>query len=156
MEKLKYLIALIGGLLLTELKLYGPIFIAVVVMCAFDFFTGIAAAKMTGVGWNSAKARKGVMKKGLMLCMLLFGVALDVIIPMAAEHIGIQLAVGPLLFSSIIGFYIIFTEAISVCENFYACNPNSFPRWIVKLLTAGKEQIDKLGDGFEKDGEPHD
>ena len=71
MEKLKYLIALIGGLLLTELKLYGPIFIAVVVMCAFDFFTGIAAAKMTGVGWNSAKARKGVMKKGLMLCMLL-------------------------------------------------------------------------------------
>lgn len=156
MEKLRILIAVLGGFLMTELKLYGPLFIAVAVMCAFDFFTGIAAAKMTGIGWNSEKARKGVMKKGLMLCMLIFGIVLDLIVPMAAEHIGIKLAIGELLFSSVIGFYIIFTEAISVCENFYKCSPGSFPEWIIKLLSSGKEHIDKLGEGIMKESDHHD
>ncbi|MBQ8893365.1 MAG: phage holin family protein, partial [Clostridia bacterium] len=103
MDKLKYLIALVGGLLATALKLYAPIFIAVMVMLIFDFITGIIAAKMTGENWNSATARKGLMKKGTMLAQLLFGIALDYIIPMAATQVGFTFNVSHLLFSNIIG-----------------------------------------------------
>ncbi len=156
MDKLKYLIALLGGILATWLKLYAPIFIAVMVVIVFDFITGVIAAKMSGEKWNSEKARKGVVKKGTMLGQLLFGIALDYIIPMAAQQVGFSFNVSHLLFSNIIGFYIIFTEAVSVCENFYKCNPNSFPKWIVVFLSAGKEQLDKLGEGIVKDGDRHD
>ncbi len=151
MDKMKYIVAVVGGLVATALKLYAPIFIAVMVVLIFDFITGIIAAKMTGERWNSEKALKGVVKKGTMLGQLLFGIALDYIIPMAVEQVGFEFNMSHLLFSNIMGFYIIFTEAVSVCENFYKCNPDSFPPWIVRLLSAGKEQLDKLGDGFGKE-----
>ncbi len=146
MNYVKYLIALVGGLLASGLKMYAPIFIAVAVACLFDFFTGIAAAKLTGDGWNSKVARKGALKKAVMIGALAFGVFLDICIPMAAKQVGFTFHLD-LLFSSIIGFYIIFTECVSVCENFLRCCPNSFPKWIIKLLTAGKEHLEHLGEG---------
>lgn len=153
MEKIKWFVAMLCGYLATWLKAYSPILIAVAFMIVFDWITGTIAAKMTGDNWNSDVARRGVIKKGVMVLQLLFGIALDYIIPMAAEQIGFDFNIGHLLFSSIIGFYIIFTEAVSVCENFYEINPNSFPKWIVKFLSIGKEQLEKLGENLEKDGD---
>ena len=156
MDKFKYLVAVIGGVAATALKMYVPIFVAVVVIMIFDFVTGIIAAKVTGEKLNSETARRGVLKKGAMLGQLVFGVALDYIVPMAIEQVGFEYNVSHLLFSGIMGFYIIFTEAVSVCENFYECNPNSFPKWLVKFLSAGKEQLDRLGEEIAEGGEHHD
>ncbi len=149
MEKIKFLIAMACSCVAAMFELYWPIIVFTSIALAFDFVTGIIAAKMTGEGWNSDKARKGVSKKGTMLLMLGFGVFLDYLIPMAVKHVGFEIHISHLLFSSIIGFYIIFTECISVCENFYKISPNSFPKWIIRLLTVGKEQLDKLGDTVE-------
>lgn len=151
MEKIKWFVAMLSGYMATWFKAYRPIFFAVMFMLVFDWVTGIISAKVTGEKWNSETARKGVIKKGVMLLQLLFGIALDYIIPMAAEQIGFEFNVSHLLFSSIIGFYIIFTEAVSVCENFYECNPDSFPKWIIKFLSIGKDQLDKLGEAVEKE-----
>ncbi len=152
MEKLKYFVAVAGGVLFTYFKMYAPLFIVVVLVMAFDFFTGIVAANLTGEGWNSNTAREGAMKKGMLIAALFFGILLDFILPMAAQQVGFAFDVH-LLFSSIIGFYIIFTECVSVCENFYECCPNSFPKWIVKFLTAGKDQLDQLGETITEEDE---
>ncbi len=147
MDKFKFLLTLLGGFIASALKTYTPIFIAAIVAMAFDWITGVIAAKQTGKGWSSDVARHGVLKKGMMMLMLGFGVFLDYMLPMAVEHAGFTFDVGPMLASNVISFYIIFTECISVCENFYECSPDSFPKWIVKLLAVGKQQLDKLGEG---------
>lgn len=151
MEKLKYLFAILGGLIVSFGKMYGALFIAVAVAVIFDFITGVAAALMTGEGFDSKRARKGVLKKGMLFGALLFGIFLDYVLPMATETVGLQFNVSHLLFSSVIAFYIVFTECVSVCENFYRCCPDAFPKWILKTLTVGKEQLDKLGDKIEED-----
>lgn len=151
MEKLKYLFAILGGLIVTFGKMYGALFIAVAVAMCFDFITGIIAAKVSGEGFNSQKAKRGALKKGMLLGALLFGIFLDYVLPMATKMVGFQFNVSHLLFSSVIAFYIVFTECVSVCENFYRCCPDAFPKWILKTLTVGKEQLDKLGDKIEED-----
>ncbi len=147
MEKIKFLIAMLCGLFAAAFKMYWPIIVFTMIALVFDFVTGVIAANMTGEGWNSKKARKGAAKKGTLIIMLLFGIFLDYLIPMAGEYVGFSFDLKHLLFSSIIGFYIIFTECISVCENFYKISPHSFPKWIINLLTVGKEQLVKLGEG---------
>lgn len=156
MEKLKYLFAALGGLLVTFGKMYGALFIAVALAMCFDFITGIIAAKVSGEGFNSQKAKRGALKKGMLLGALLFGIFLDYVLPMAAVQVGFKFDMTHLLFSSIIGFYIVFTECISVCENFYRCCPDTFPKWIVKFLTIGKDQLDKLGEQIEEDQDEED
>ena len=36
---------------------------------------------------------------------------------------------------------------ISICENIFKANPSILPKWIVKMLTSAKEQMDRKGDG---------
>jgi len=59
--------------------------------------------------------------------------------------LGVELS-AKLLFSNVIGFYIAFTECVSVCENIYKCYPGAFPIWLTAILTDGKNYLDKLGD----------
>lgn len=141
MDKLKYALIGVGGILTTYFKAYLPLFIIVCIAILFDIFTGVFAAIYTKVGLNSQKARDGAVKKGTMLLSLAFGMFLDYLIPMAAEQIGFTIA-PTLAFSSIIAFYIVFTECVSVCENIFKCNPNAFPKWIVKILSDGIKHLD--------------
>lgn len=147
MERIKILFAMFCGAVAALFKMYWPIIVFTTIALVFDFITGVIAANLTGEGWNSKKAGKGAAKKGTLLIMLGFGIFLDYMIPMAAQQVGFNVHINHLMFSSVIGFYIIFTECISVCENFYKISPHSFPKWIIKLLTVGKEQLDKLGEG---------
>ena len=145
MEKLKFLLIGIGGVLSAYFKAYVPLLIIVSIAVIFDFITGVIAAIYTGEGLNSKKARKGALKKATMFLSLAFGIFLDYLIPMAAVQIGFDIN-AKLMFSSIITFYIAFTECVSVCENIYRCNPDAFPRWIVKVLTEGKDKLEHLND----------
>lgn len=143
MEKTKYLLMAIGGLLAAYFKAYIPLIVIVLIAVVFDFITGVVAAVYTGVGLNSAKARKGALKKATMFLALCFGIFLDYLIPMAAAQIGFKVTID-LLFSSVIAFYIVFTECVSVCENIFKCNPNAFPKWIVKMLSDGIKHLDEV------------
>ncbi len=143
MEKLKYLLIGIGGVLAAYFKAYVPLIIIVSIAVVFDIITGVIAAVYTGEGLNSKKARKGALKKATMFLALGFGIFLDYLIPMATAQIGFEVT-AKLLFSSIIAFYIVFTECVSVCENIFKCNPNAFPKWIIKILTDGIKHIDNI------------
>ena len=146
MKKFKYFFAAIGGLAATYLKAYVPLIIIVTIAVIFDFITGILSAVIVGDGLDSKTARKGVWKKGMLFLALGFGIFLDYMIPMAAAQVGFTITTK-LLFSSIIGFYIAFTECVSVAENILECCPGAFPQWVLKILKEGKEQIDKKGEG---------
>lgn len=150
MEKLKYLLMAVGGILTAYFKAYIPLIVIVLIAVVFDFVTGTVAAVYTGVGLNSAKARKGALKKATMFLALAFGIFLDYLIPMAASQIGFDITLN-LLFSSVIAFYIVFTECVSVCENIFKCNPNAFPKWIVKILSDGIKHLDEIKDKNESE-----
>lgn len=143
MGKFKYFIAACGGAIAAYFKAYIPLIVIVLIATIFDFVTGIIAAMYTGVGLNSAKARKGALKKATMFLALGFGIFLDYLIPMAAAQIGFTFT-AKLLFSSVIAFYICFTECVSICENIFKCNPNAFPKWIVKLLSDGIKHLEDI------------
>ncbi len=148
MDKLKILLVTSGGMLATYFKAYIPLIAIVLIAVIFDIITGIIAAIYTGEGLNSKKARQGALKKGTMFLALAFGIFLDYLIPFAAVQVGFAVDVN-LLFSSVIAFYIAFTECVSVCENIFRCNPEAFPKWITKLLTEGKEHLDNINNKSE-------
>ncbi len=143
MEKLKFLIVAIGGLIASYFKAYIPLIAVVAVSVIFDIITGVVAAVYTGEGLNSKKARKGALKKATMFLALGFGIFLDYLIPLAASQLGFTVDLK-LMFSNVIAFYIAFCECISVCENIFRCNPDAFPKWITKVLTDGKEHLDNM------------
>lgn len=145
METVKYFVAAIGGIIGAYFNIYFSILVVVFVSIMFDIVTGVIAAIITGEGINSKKAFKGVLKKCVLFLALAFGIFLDYMIPFASAQIGFELSAKP-LFSSVVGFYIAFTECVSVCENIYKCYPGAFPKWLTKILTDGKKYLDDLGD----------
>ena len=141
MKKYEYILAALGGIVTTYFKAYIPLFVIVLTAMVFDFLSGVAAAIITKNGLSSGVARKGALKKAVLLLSLMFGVFLDYMLPYTFSKMGITLNVS-LLFSNVLGFYIAFCECISICENIYSCCPDSFPRWIVDILTKGKERLE--------------
>ena len=109
MKSLNVVLATVGGIIAAYFKAYIPLIIIVAIAVIFDFITGIIAAVYTGEGLNSKKARKGALKKATMFLALAFGIFLDYLIPTAADQIGFVIYTK-LMFSSIITFYIAFTE----------------------------------------------
>ena len=142
MDRLKLWISALGGIVSAYIGAYLPIIGIVFAAVMFDIITGVAAAIYTGSGLSSKKATKGAIKKAMLFLSLGFGIFLDFLLPMAASRIGLTPEVG-VMFSSVIAFYIAFSECVSVCENIYRCNPSAFPKWLAKLLSDSKDSIDK-------------
>ena len=141
MEKMKWLISIIGGAIATFGKQYGMLIMLVAVVIVFDLVTGLLKAKVSEEGgWNSEKCQKGLFKKLALLLGMCFGFFLDWFVPYVLLYVHVTLPFA-MPFSMIICFYIVLNEAISVCENLYAVNPEIMPRWIVKLLSNVKEKI---------------
>ena len=53
------------------------------------------------------------------------------------------------VFALIICAYIIRNEAISIGENLYLSNPDSFPKWIAKRLKVARDGMEQDGDKTE-------
>ncbi len=145
MEKLKIIIALVGGAVSAYFKAYLPLVAIVAVSALFDIVTGVIAAVYTGEGLSSKKARRGALKKAAIFLALGFGTFLDFLIPMSVARLGFDIGTT-VVFSSVIAFYIAFGECVSVCENLYRCNPAAFPKWISRILTDGIDAINKKGE----------
>ena len=144
-DKLKYLIAMAGGVVVAHIKAHLPLIGIVFFAVLLDILTGAFAAVYTGKGLSSKKAHRGVIKKAVLFLSLGFGIFLDFLVPMAAAQIGVELDSG-VMFSSVVAFYIAFCECVSVCENIYRCNPSAFPKWIADLLAESADKLDR-GDG---------
>lgn len=141
MEKMKWLISIIGGAIATFGKQYGMLILLVAVVIVFDLVTGLLKVKVSNEGaWSSDKCQKGLFKKLGLLLGMCFGFFLDWFIPYVLLYVNVTLPFA-MPFSMIICFYIVLNEAISVCENLYAVNPEIMPKWIVKLLSNVKEKI---------------
>ena len=142
MEKMKIVLSVIFGGIAAFFRQYYLIIALVSVVIVFDFITGIIKAKMISNGWDSEKGTKGFFKKIVLLLSLMFGIFLDFSIPLAlSSGIGVEMPFST-HFSLIIGFYIIFNECISICENLYQCNEKAVPKWVVDFLKITKDKLD--------------
>lgn len=142
MQKVKVMSSVIMGTLAAMAKQYALIVLFTAIAVIFDFVTGIIKAEITGKGLNSQKAAEGFWKKIALFVALFFGFFLDYFIPYGAEWIGLEIN-SHAIFGMIFGCYIVINESISIAENLYACNPNILPRWLIKLLTQAKENMNK-------------
>lgn len=141
MEKIKWLISVIGGLITTFLQQYGILILLVAVAIMFDLVTGLIKAKASKTdAWSSSKCRAGLWKKLSLLVGMFFGFFLDWFIPFALTYVNVTIPFA-MPFSMIICLYIVLNESISVCENLYAVNPEIMPKWISNLLTNVKDKL---------------
>lgn len=141
MDWIKYAASAVIGVIVSYFKGHGILFLLVVLAVIFDLITGMLAAVISGEGLSSGKARKGFLKKIVLLVALCFGTFLDVMIPWAAGYIGVPVF-ETMLFSAMICAYICITESISIVENIYKSNGHALPSWIQKILTQAKDAIE--------------
>lgn len=146
MEKQKVILSIILGAISAFAKQYALIIAFVLIAVLFDTITGLIGSKAQGEKITSERGRKGFYKKVMLFLALFFGFFLDFFIPFVVSGIGVTLPVNTAIFGMIIGCYIVMNECISICENIFKANPSILPKWIVKMLTSAKEQIDKRGD----------
>lgn len=142
MEKFKVILSIFAGAIAAMAKQYVLIVLFTAIAVVFDFITGIVKAKITGEGLNSQKATKGFWKKVALFVALFFGFFLDYFIPYGAGYLGLEMK-SRALFGMIFGCYIVINECISIAENLYAANPEILPKWLIKLLTQAKDNLNK-------------
>lgn len=142
MEKPKIIATAALSALTAFANKYAAIVVFVVIVVCMDILTGIIASCATGEKISSEKGTKGFWKKMALFAALAFGFLLDYFIPYMVSYTGIELPASA-LFGVMIGCYIVINESISICENLYRCNDEILPKWVVKLLTQSKDQLDK-------------
>ena len=140
-EAKKRILSFVAGVVTTFFQMYGTILGLVGMAIVFDTITGILAAKASGKQITSKKANQGFWKKIGLLFALFFGVFLDVFIPETLKIISISIPFN-MPFGLIFGCYIVFNEAISICENLDKINPDVLPKWVKSLLQGGADKID--------------
>ena len=149
-EALEYILALIGGALAVYFKQYTLLYVMVGMAALLDLATGVIAAVLEGTGLDSKVARRGLLKKVVLLLAVALGTFLDILLPFVAERAGIQLD-KTLIFSSIVCGYICVTESISIVENIYRATGGAIPQWIMKMLKKYKEDMEKGGNDNGRD-----
>ena len=139
---IKWLISVICGFIATFFQQYGLFIALVAVAVVLDVITGIIKAKATGEGLSSEKATKGFWKKVALFWGLFFGIFLDYVMLTVLAQADITMNVK-LPFALIIACYIILNECISIAENLVLINPEIIPKWVAKLLSVAKDDLDK-------------
>lgn len=120
---------------------YTAILILVILAICLDVVTGLIKTKVTGKTISSKKGTIGFWKKMSFLVSFMFGIFMDVFIPILLSIINIQLPFN-CPFGFIVGVYIILNESISICENIYETNTNAIPKWLKDFLTLAVKEID--------------
>lgn len=143
MEKIKWLLSVLFGLITAFAQQRGVMIVLVAVAIVFDYATGMIKANIEG-NVSSEIGIKGFYKKMALLVCLFFGFFLDYFIPYMCTSLMIDLKYDT-PFGAIICCYIVLNECISVCENLYACNPRIIPNWIVNVLKKAQAQLEDGG-----------
>lgn len=138
----KWIVSLISGAVAAFFGQYGLFLLLVALAVALDVVTGIIKAKATGEGLSSQKAVRGFWRKVSLFVGLLFGIFLDYAAARVIASAGVSFE-ADMPFALMICAYIIINEAISIAENLYLANPDSFPQSIGNMLKVAR---DKVGD----------
>lgn len=142
----KWLLAAISGAAAASFGQYGLFFTLVAAAVVLDVITGLVKVKATGEGLSSKKASRGFWKKISLFAALAFGIFLDFAASTVLLHTGVTLgSQTDMPFALIVCAYIIINEAISIAENLYLTNPDSFPPQIGKWLKVAKKEIEQKG-----------
>ena len=144
-EFLKKALAVAVGAAAAFFGQYGLFFVLVAVAVVLDVVTGLIRAKATSEGLSSEKARKGFWRKMALFVALIFGIFLDYAAITVLAQTGVKMPFD-MPFALIVCAYIIINESISVCENLYLANPDSFPPAVGKWLKIAKKQVEAKGD----------
>lgn len=115
---------------------------------ALDYITGSAAAGKAGE-WTSSRAREGIWHKAGMMVVVIVAAGADLLLAVVLENVPVvelPFQYSGLLCPIVLVWYII-TELGSITENAVAMGA-PVPSWLVKLLAAGKEAVDKAGDSL--------
>ena len=142
MEKIKWILSIIGGAITAFWGTHGILILFVAAAIVLDLITGLLKAKVSANDvWSSEKCQKGLYKKLGSLFAMCFGFFLDWFIPYVLLNVHVELPFA-MPFAMVICFYIVLNETISICENLYAVNPETMPKWIVSFLTNAKHKIE--------------
>ncbi len=126
----------------------GWLVIGWVLAMVVDYITGSASAAKAGA-WTSSKAREGIWHKVGMAVVAMVAAGADLLISLVLQQLPIiQLPIpyAGLICPVVLVWYII-TELGSITENAVAMGA-PVPPWLVKLLAAGKDAVDKAGDSL--------
>lgn len=121
----------------------GILLLAWVAVMALDYISGTAAACKAGQ-WSSAAAREGLWHKGGMIVTVMVGAIADWVLVLMAEHLPIGIFWPGLVLPLVTAWYLI-TELGSILENAVKMGAQ-VPGWLVKLLKAGGELVEKAGE----------
>ena len=138
---LKLSASLISGLVASFWGVYGAVICCVLGAICLDVITGLIKAKATGQALSSDKGFVGFWKKLSLIAALVFGMFLDVFVPIMLGVISLELPFT-LPIGTICGCYIVINESISIIENINAAAPGALPKWIKKLLVGAGQTID--------------
>ena len=125
----------------------GWLVIGWVALMLLDYLTGSAAALKDGE-WSSQVAREGVWHKLGMIVVVVVAAGADLLISLVLAHLPVldlPIAYTGLICPLVLVWYCL-TELGSIGENAIAMGA-PVPPWLPKLLAAGKNAVDKAGDG---------
>lgn len=147
---IKWSVSAICGAVAAFLGQYGLFFTLVAIAVVLDVLTGLIRAKATGEGLSSEKANRGFWRKIALFVALAFGIFLDFATRLVLIKLGVNFGLE-FAFALIVCAYIIINESISICENLYLANPDSFPPAVGKWLKIAKKQVEEKGGGANGD-----
>lgn len=149
--ELKAAFAAAMGLLTGLWGWMGWLVVGWVAAMVLDYVTGSVAACHDG-DWSSAKARDGIWHKMGMIVVVIVAAGADLLISLVLAELPVldlPVAYTGLVCPVVLVWYIV-TELGSITENAAAMGA-PVPKWLVKLLAAGKKAVDQTGDGLTKE-----
>jgi len=119
-----------------------------VALMALDYITGSAAAAKAGK-WSSKVAREGIWHKAGMIAVVLVAAGADLLLELVLKQLPVaelelSITFAGLICPLVLVWYCI-TELGSIAENAVAMGAPC-PKWLTRLLEAGKDAVDKAGD----------
>ena len=125
---------------------FGLLAIVWVALMLADWLVGSAAAMHRGE-WSSAKLREGAWHKGGMIVIVCIALVADWLIGgMLANLPGVTLPFEySVLLSPLVMVWYVFGELGSLAEHGVSMGA-PVPKWLVRLLAAGKEAVNAAGD----------
>lgn len=115
---------------------------------ALDYLTGTAAASKAGE-WSSRRAREGIWHKAGMIVVVVVSAVADLLLSIVIGNLpllSLPWDYTGLICPIVLVWYVI-TELGSVAENAMLLGA-PVPKWLVRLLEAGKAAVDKAGDAL--------
>lgn len=136
--------AVLGGL--TALwGWFGWLLLGWLALMLMDYITGSAAAAKDGK-WSSKVAREGIWHKAGMIVVVIVTAGADLLLSLVLENlpvVSLPIAYKGLICPLVLVWYCI-TELGSIGENAIDMGA-PYPKWLPKLLEAGKGAIDSTG-----------